>query len=176
MFALANCLEIVSQIRDFRGDCFNFWSVVNKSVTLEDLWIGILMIFCYTELLYTRLSECEWTLLSSRPTVQRVLQKILRNFQKKSPWTTTAVATNLSNASGRKCLWWNLSHFHVEDFICLVCFQWLCLSNWPLLLYKQSSITWSQKNRKKDNGFFHSISLQKISLLWKNSTSRMPCN
>ena len=45
-----------------------------------------------------------------------------------------------------------------------------------LLLYKQSSITWNQQIEQKGNGFAYSISLQKISLLWKNSTSRMPCN
>ena len=37
LFAPANCLEIVSQIRDFRGDCLNFWSFLKrKKVYCQD--------------------------------------------------------------------------------------------------------------------------------------------
>ena len=32
MFAPANCLEIVKQLRDFRGDCLNFWLFIKKGV------------------------------------------------------------------------------------------------------------------------------------------------
>ena len=38
---------------------------------------------------------------------------------------------------------------------------------WPLLLYKQRSITWSQQIEKKDNGFVYSISLQKDKFIMK---------
>ena len=38
---------------------------------------------------------------------------------------------------------------------------------WPLLLYKQSSTTWSQQIEKKDNGFVYSISLQKDKFIMK---------
>ena len=132
------------------------------------------MIFCYTEFLFPRHSESELTLLSSRTTVQRFLQKYFRNSQKKSPWTTIAVAPNLSNISeenacNRICL--ILSN--IEDIIYFVYFQWLYLTAF-IVQTKQHNM--KPTNRKKDNGFIYSISLQKISLLWKNSTSRMPCN
>ena len=32
LFAPANCLEIVYQIRDFQGNCLNFWLFIKKSV------------------------------------------------------------------------------------------------------------------------------------------------
>ena len=32
LFAPANCLEIVYQIRDFRGNCLNFWWFIKKGV------------------------------------------------------------------------------------------------------------------------------------------------
>ena len=38
---------------------------------------------------------------------------------------------------------------------------------WPLLLYKQSSITWTQQIEKQDNGFVYSISLQKDEFIMK---------
>ena len=38
---------------------------------------------------------------------------------------------------------------------------------WPLLLYKQSSLTWSQQIEKKDDGFVYSISLQKDKFIMK---------
>ena len=59
------------------------------------------------------------------------------------------------------------------EAVCFVCFQWLCLTA-SIAQTKQHKI--KPTNRKKDNGFIYSISLQKISLLWKNGTSRMPCN
>ena len=34
LFAPANYLEIVLQIRDFRGDCLNFWLFIKKGVSL----------------------------------------------------------------------------------------------------------------------------------------------
>ena len=63
---------------------------------------------------------------------------------------------------------------NVENFICFVYFQWL---SWLLLLYKHSSIPWSQQIEKKDNGFDYSIYHERtvqaecpvISLLSKNA-------
>ena len=145
------------------------------------------MIFCYTEFLFARHSESDRTLISSRTsrspidtrrcfyvnttsydvvrrridveTTSWVFRKILfRNNQTKIPRKTNAVAPNLSNISGRKCLWWNSSYFSVtlKGLSASSIFSILARL---LLLCKQSSIAWSRPIAKKDSGFIYSILL-----------------
>ena len=56
LLAPANCLEIVSQIRDFRGDCLNFWLFMKKTgVVWVILWhLSSNHILIYKILLITR--------------------------------------------------------------------------------------------------------------------------
>ena len=51
LFAPGNCLEIVSQIRDFRGDCLNFWLFIKKKMQAKEnervIWFWIFTRKCY---------------------------------------------------------------------------------------------------------------------------------
>ena len=62
----------------------------------------LLMIFCYTELLFARQFESDRTLISSRTSRSECLEKfILEIIRKQIPRKTNVVAPNLSKVLGR---------------------------------------------------------------------------
>ena len=79
----------------------NFTFVLQQNSELQ-----FLIIFCYTELLFTCHSESDRqcsSIILEQP-VRRVQKILFRNIQKKVPRKSNVVAPNLSNISREKCL------------------------------------------------------------------------
>ena len=96
--------------------------------------VVVIMIFCYTVLLFPKHSESDITFLSPGKSCSECLEILFRNIQKNIFKKTIVVASNVSNISGRNCLRCN-SSYPVTLKLCLLRLFFINFS-WLLLLYK----------------------------------------
>ena len=79
MFPPANCLEIVSEIRDFQGDCLNFWLFIKKRKGVQSLKKRLTLIQNFK----SKIGPCGLLFLQETHSNSKVEQKWKEDFHDK---------------------------------------------------------------------------------------------